>query len=652
MNKTVKKYIIAVSAALLSATGAMAHSVAFSENFNGDYTASFPTRVGLNTSASIANFRTLFMDQNGKTQAWWHLRDSNAATDLFLCSHSAYDPIGTANSWLVTRPIEIPTEGYNLTFDAQSCLIRADYKTVNRLSDLWVYISEEPFDRDNLPTEPTEHYVDVPYGKYLSDCENDFEHYSINLDKYAGKTIYIYFANLNTDRDILALDNILVQRLDNAEVTLSAPEWVVDGEFEVEATVRCTNEGGIGPWTLTFSDNAGHEATVNGDALDFGMSKTLRFTSSVKGDGATEFAATLKMNGAEPIVAKGETKGMAFIPTHRVLMEESTGLWCGNCPLGIFTVENMLADENMKDIVIPVNIHIPGSSPDYMYPPIAEYAGIFALEVAPMARLDRDLKPVGYSNGDTSYDPSDDNTMAGRVRLEHEKITFADISLRADLQVQGNDTTAVNCTVEVLPAVTLKGNYLIGFILAENNVGVDGNSRYWRQHNYYSGSDTKMGLWNELPEWLYNFRYQDVARGVWGYRGLDGSLPEQLDMNKKQTFSYTIEIPDIYEELENGELVSPSIKVGDCVLIAYLYNRDTSRVVNSVALPLSEKAEKRFTTADYAALYGYAGVRDILGNDETDSAPVYYNLQGQRVENPGRGIYIVRKGSKTEKIAL
>ena len=200
--------------------------------------------------------------------------------------------------------------------------------------------------------------------------------------------------------------------------------------------------------------------------------------------------------------------------------------------------------------------------------------------------------------------------------------------------------------------MTLKGNYLIGFILAENNVGVDGNSRYWRQHNYYSGSDKKMGLWTDLPEWLYNFRYQDVARGVWGYRGLDGSLPEQLDMNKKQTFSYTIEIPDIYEELENGELVSPSIKVGDCIVVAYLYNRDTSRVVNSVALPLSEKAEKRFTTADYAALYGYSGVEDVLDNDETDSAPVYYNLQGQRVENPGRGIYIVRKGGKTEKIAL
>ena len=106
-------------------------------------------------------------------------------------------------------------------------------------------------------------------AKYLSDNENDFQNYSINLDSYAGKTIYIYFANLNTDRDILLLDNILVQRLDKASVSLSAPEWAVDGEFEVEATVNCTNDGGISSWKLTFTDGNGKEETVDGEPLDF-----------------------------------------------------------------------------------------------------------------------------------------------------------------------------------------------------------------------------------------------------------------------------------------------------------------------------------------------------------------------------------------------
>lgn len=648
-----KRYVIAASAALLTATGVMAHSVAFSENFDGDYTVNFPVRVGLNSNVSIKNFQTLFMDGNGVTQPWWHLRDSNAATDRFIGSHSAYTPAGTANNWLVTRAIEIPTEGYNLTFDAQSCLLRADYKTVNRLSDLWVYISETPFDNENLPTEPVEHYVDIPYGKYLSDNENDFQNYSINLDSYAGKTIYIYFANLNTDRDILLLDNILVQRLDKASVSLSAPEWTVDGEFEVEATVSCTSDGGLSSWKLTFTDGNGKEETVDGGPLDFEMSETVKFKSSVKADGKTEYTASLKVADSEPIIAEGVTKGMAFMPNHRVLMEESTGLWCGNCPLGIFTMENLLADETMKDMVVPVNVHIPGSKPDYMYPPVGEYAGMLALEVAPMVRLDRDPSPIGYSNVDASYDPSNDKTMAGRIRLEHEKVTFADIALTADLQIQGNDTTAVNCTVEVTPAITLKGNYKIGFILVENNVGLDDN-RYWCQENYYSGTGL-MGVWSDLPGSLYSFRYHDVARGIWGYRGLEGSLPSQLDMCKAVKFSKTLEIPDTYEELESGAqkvVVSPSVKVGDCIVVAYLFDGDANRVLNTVAVPLSEQAEDRYTAAEYAEKYGYVGIENVIDGDDSDAEPVYYNLQGQRVENPGRGIYIMRKGSKTEKITL
>ena len=40
---------------------------------------------------------------------------------------------------------------------------------------------------------------------------------------------------------------------------------------------------------------------------------------------------------------------------------------------------------------------------------------------------------------------------------------------------------------------------------------------------------------------------------------------------------------------------------------------------------------------------------ETLGEVENDSEPVYYNLQGVRVANPGKGIYIVRKGTKVSK---
>lgn len=45
--------------------------------------------------------------------------------------------------------------------------------------------------------------------------------------------------------------------------------------------------------------------------------------------------------------------------------------------------------------------------------------------------------------------------------------------------------------------------------------------------------------------------------------------------------------------------------------------------------------------------YEEAGIADINGED--NSAPVYYNLQGVRVNNPENGLYIVKKGNKVTK---
>lgn len=44
-----------------------------------------------------------------------------------------------------------------------------------------------------------------------------------------------------------------------------------------------------------------------------------------------------------------------------------------------------------------------------------------------------------------------------------------------------------------------------------------------------------------------------------------------------------------------------------------------------------------------------AGVDDILADSDNDAAPVYYTLQGVRVDNPGPGLYIVVRGGKATK---
>ena len=111
-----------------------------------------------------------------------------------------------------------------------------------RLSDLWVFITDYQPSENRLPEEPTMHLEQVSEGKYQNLLEKDFTYYELSLDKYAGKTIYISFANLNTDKDILAIDNVLVQRLDKAELSASSKRYVEAGSFDVDVVFKNTSD--------------------------------------------------------------------------------------------------------------------------------------------------------------------------------------------------------------------------------------------------------------------------------------------------------------------------------------------------------------------------------------------------------------------------
>ena len=64
--------------------------------------------------------------------------------------------------------------------------------------------------------------------------------------------------------------------------------------------------------------------------------------------------------------------------------------------------------------------------------------------------------------------------------------------------------------------------------------------------------------------------------------------------------------------------------------------------------------QNRFAFKSFKLFYkgdNGSGVANIAIDDE--NAPVeYYNLQGIRVANPDKGLYIVRQGNKTSKVIL
>lgn len=121
-------------------------------------------------------------------------------------------------------------------------------------------------------------------------------------------------------------------------------------------------------------------------------------------------------------------------------------------------------------------------------------------------------------------------------------------------------------------------------------------------------------------------------------------------MGKDYTYDVTIPVPDTELILENGKKVAPAVVAANLNLVAFILDEPAGyTAVNSDIFPMTEQAGKRITIAELTA--GYTGVDEVADTD-ADAPAEYYTLDGIRVLNPDKGIYIMRRGSKVSKIIL
>lgn len=640
------KHLFIAAALAAAALPAAAHTDLLNQNFDGEWTGTF-TSIELDGLSPHSSINALFMDGNGVSQPWWPNKDTSAATDRFLCSHSYYKSPGTSNDWATSGALTVPTEGFTLSFDAQSLPIRSGND--HALSDLWVFITDKPVTKDWQPAaaDAKYHLEAVPYGESRNNVEKDFTHYEYSLDEYVGKTIYLSFANLNTDKDILCIDNVLVRRLDMAELDITAPEYVLKGDFDVQTNVKCTDAAGLKNWKLTFRCGDVTE-TRNGESLANNEEKAFTFTAKVEGDKTADYTVTLAADGMHDIEIPGQVKGLTFQGTKRVLLEESTGTWCGNCPTVINLIESLENDENYEDCFLPVSIHV-SANQDPME--IEEYEYMFGVgSVAPFMRPDRDRAPFGISSVDFVYDPTVEGSAAKKLTTYLDVPVLADIDLKATYLRNAGKISGIDVTAEVKPAITLDGSkYSIGFILTENNVMGPVGNQAWMQHNYLS-KDPGVGPRNPfyfMPETIYLMRYQDVARQLYGFHGQEGSVPARaLPADETYTYNTQLSVVDPLRESDSGTVIVPGYNYENLYLTAFLIDLDTFGIVNANRVALGSNPEPKYTAWNWVD----DNVGSVEGIDGGSNAPAeYYNLQGVRVANPGEGIYIVRRGTKVTK---
>ena len=307
-----------------------------------------------------------------------------------------------------------------------------------------------------------------------------------------------------------------------------------------------------------------------------------------------------------------------FIPVHRPLCEEYSGLWCGYCPSGFAMMEEMT--KRYPERFIGVSFHssdIIQSIPANRFPSNVPYY--------PSLWVDRYLFTDPYFGEDMGIALGFEKTWL----KETERFVPADISVEAMFLPDRQNEVCVKASVSSAVDST-EANFRIGYMLLANDL--HGNTKDWAQINNYSGDEKYAGLpgldyFVNSREVLIDLHHNHVIVAASSFDGVDGSLPMSLSEEANYTHSYTFDTDKalcVYGDSTGRPIIQDK---GKLTAIAYIVDAN-GVIVNAAKAPVIG-----FDTA----------IESIQAMPENRNA-VCYDLQGRRLsQSPRHGICLRRQ---------
>lgn len=319
-----------------------------------------------------------------------------------------------------------------------------------------------------------------------------------------------------------------------------------------------------------------------------------------------------------------------YMPKKRPMIEEYTATKCGFCPRGMVAM-NYISEEFPDDAVVICYHTDFGGNYDPMIVTAAlpftdnRYQGL------PGAALDRSYCLDPYY-GSSYYTSTLVNMgVLNDLNTAMKETAFADISF-ANVEVVDSIIT-VQTDITFMKKAS-DNEYRIGYILTCN--GLYNPNIRWAQTNYFSHDANYKDA--PLLEQFYKgmntvqgLTFNDVVINASAMSGILNSIPS-LEAGGSVTSNYSFDVTDVRNVY--NESLNPYLSIDRMVVNAFVIERRTGKVVNARSFPVGKV---------YNSVQG-------IGEDGNDATPVYYNLQGQKVENPDKGIYIKVTGNKAEKI--
>ncbi len=489
--------------------------IVFQENFDAIADGALPTSWTRFNVDGLTPYTSL----SWVTDAWV-CKLYGGITTKAAWSTSYYTPVGTANDWMFTPAILVPSSYPVLQFTelAQDPSYPDGYEL--RISTV-------------APTAAN--LMNSTVISTVTAASNPAAIKTINLSAYAGQTVYIGWRNNSNDKFTLGIDDVVVKSLpaNGASMLSSTLPGYVQVSTPITVAGVLTNTGGLAitALNLNYSINGGAAVTQNLTGLNilsltnYNFSHSTIWTpSSIAGAYTVKIWAS-SINGNATLLSDTLTKIVNTLTTlvyRKVVLEEYTGIHCQYCPDGHKRANDYKA-MHPNDVFL-INIH-EGS---YAVPAAGEPDFRTAFGTA----LSQQTALAGYPSGTINRHVFSPYTTTALNRGEWA--ANGNIILTMPTYVTLGITASVNASTRLL-TVNTTGNYLAnGPALNMMNVAL--------VQNNVLGPQTAGITWNPtqvLPDgvtYIHGHMLRHLITGQWG----DSILVTTSGTNRVKTYTYTL----------------------------------------------------------------------------------------------------------------
>lgn len=334
-----------------------------------------------------------------------------------------------------------------------------------------------------------------------------------------------------------------------------------------------------------------------------------------------DFAIT-KVNGVpneagDAGKATGELDVLPYIPQHMPLVEEYTALNCGYCPRGYAAMEYVSEEYSDDANVICYHLEFQNRQEPMA---VVGSAPINATNY-PTASIDR-LSVIDPYYGDYQTYGMRDLGIIEDIFRRADEASIVDINIKEVTVSLPDSVLNVTTDVTFMKNVT-NDQYRIGYVLTCDGL----YSPNWAQTNALTRDPSikdapLLDKFYSLPGTVYGLTFNDVAIIAKDYRGIASSLTD-ITIYEPTTLSYSFDVRDVLNIYKQS--LNPYIQIDQMKVIAFVIQKSNGRVINST----------RFNVGQV-----YDAIETVGGVDEQVVSTVYYDLNGCRVANPDKGIYV------------